>query len=79
MAFSAIFKSISAENSPFFMLFLCISASVGAYLPPLTPYTTTPCLGTPLANSQHTMQFLSRPHALALLSEGTELPTAALA
>jgi hypothetical protein len=41
----AIFKSISAGNHPFLVPFL-YSGGAGAYKPPLTPSTTTPCLGT---------------------------------
>ncbi len=62
MAFSAIFKAIIAGDLPFLAPFLYIAGGVGAYLPPLTPSATTPCPGTPPANSRLTKQFLSRPH-----------------
>jgi hypothetical protein len=47
MAFSAIFKSMSGGNHPFFVPFSCISVGTEAYLPSLTPSTITICLGTP--------------------------------
>ncbi len=60
-----------------YMPFSYITGGMGAYLTPLTPSNTTPCPGTPLANSR---QFLSCPHSLQLfLSEGMELPTMAVA
>jgi hypothetical protein len=60
-----IFKSISMGNRPFLAPFLCILAGVGAYLPPLTPSTTThPLPGHSPANSLRTNQFLSSPHGL---------------
>ncbi len=62
--FSEIFKAKSVGNHSFSALFLCISAGRRAYLPPLTPSTTTPCLGTPRANSRSTKQYLSRPLSL---------------
>jgi hypothetical protein len=42
MAFLAIFKLLSVVNGQFLAQFLCILASLGVYLPPLTPSTTTP-------------------------------------
>jgi hypothetical protein len=47
-----------------FWPFSYISVSMGVYLSPLTPSTTTPCLGTPPTNSRCTKQFLSHPHSL---------------
>jgi hypothetical protein len=64
MAFSAIFKLTSAGNCLFLVPFLYFPSGMEAYLTPLTPSTTTLCPGTPLANSQCTKQFLSRPHGL---------------
>jgi hypothetical protein len=43
----AIFKLKSEQNRSFFVIF----GRLGAYLPPLPPSTTTPCLGTPPTNS----------------------------
>jgi hypothetical protein len=63
-AFSVIFKQNIVGNRQFLALFLCISASVGAYLPILTPSTTTSCPGAPPANSWYTKQFLSHLHGL---------------
>jgi hypothetical protein len=60
----AIFKTISVGNCLFSRLLLCILAGMGAYLPPLTPLTTTLFLGTPATNSWRTKQFLSRPCSL---------------
>ncbi len=80
MAFSAIFKLISAGNHLFSAPFSCISASMGAYFSPLTPSTTTSCQGTHPTNSLCTKQFLSRLHSLWLfLSEGAEPLTMAAA
>jgi hypothetical protein len=79
-AFSAIFKAKSVGNRLFSALFLCISAGMGAYLPPITPCNTTPCLNTPPVNSRPPKQFLSCPQGLLLfLNEGAELPTIAAA
>jgi hypothetical protein len=55
-SFSAIFK---CGKPPVFGAFLYIFGSLGAYLPPLTPSSTTRCPGTPPANIQCTKQFLS--------------------
>ncbi len=60
-AFSAIYKPKSAGNRPFFSFFVYFFGRHGTYL---TPSNTTPCSGTPPANSQHTKQFSSRPHGL---------------
>jgi hypothetical protein len=62
--FSAVYRPKSVRNCPVFCRFLYIPGGMGAYLTPLTPSTTTPCLGTPPANSQRTKQFLSPPHSL---------------
>jgi hypothetical protein len=52
------------ENHPFLALFSRISASIRAYLPTLTPSTTTLCSGNLLANSRRTKQFLGCFHSL---------------
>jgi hypothetical protein len=66
MVFLAIFKPKSSGNRPVFGTIFEYFSRLGAYLPPLTPSTTTPCLGTPPANSPRTKQFLSRLHGLYL-------------
>jgi hypothetical protein len=48
--FSAILSSKSAGKCPFSPPFLFISAVMGAYLPPIPPFPTMPCLGTPAGN-----------------------------
>jgi hypothetical protein len=53
MLFSAIFKSISVGNRPFWHRFQTFQA---AYLTSLIPSTANPWLGTPSANSQRTKQ-----------------------
>ncbi len=62
-AFSVIYKQKSAWKHLFFAISY-ILGSMGAYLTPSTPSSTTPSLGTLPANSQHTKQFLSHPGGL---------------
>jgi hypothetical protein len=61
---------------PIFATILFISAAMGAYLPPIPPYPTMPCLGTPAGNYMCTEQFLSCLYGLQpFLSESAELLT----
>ncbi len=70
-AFSAIYRAKSAGKQPFRRHFHTFRAAWKAYLTSLTPPTTIPGPGTPPANSQCTMQFVSRPCGLLLsISEG---------
>jgi hypothetical protein len=57
--FSTIFNPKIARNQPFFDAVLVYFGRQGAYLPQLTPSTTTACPGTPPANSWHIKEFLS--------------------
>jgi hypothetical protein len=63
-AFLVISKPKNAGNHPFFPSFLFISGGMGAYLTPLTPFTTIPCPAIPPINNWCTKQFLSRPYGL---------------
>jgi hypothetical protein len=54
------FLSHKVRETPVFGAVFVIFGRLGAYLPPLTPSTTTPCPGTTPANSRRTKQFLSR-------------------
>jgi hypothetical protein len=58
MAFAVFFKSISAGNRPFLCRFSIFRAALKSYLTSLTPSTTIPGLGTSLANSQCTKQYI---------------------
>jgi hypothetical protein len=58
------FLSHKGAKLPVFGTILVIFGQLGAYMPPLTPSTTTPCPGTPPANICRTMQVLSRLHDL---------------
>ncbi len=73
-------QKVQGRKPLFSVPFLCISAGVGAYLPPLTPFTTIPCLGTLPPIVGLPSSFLNRLHGHYLfLSEGTELSSRAAA
>jgi hypothetical protein len=62
--FQGFISQKERETTHFVSLFSYIPGIMGAYLTPLTPFTTTPCPGTPPANNKLTKQFLSHPHGL---------------
>jgi hypothetical protein len=51
------FQINKCGKSPVIFAVSYIPGSLGAYLPPLTPSTTTSCPGIPPANSRCTKQF----------------------
>jgi hypothetical protein len=71
------FEVKKCRKPPILAPYLYISGGGEAYLPPLTPSTTTPAQALPLP----IVGFVSEPSysLLILLSEGTELPTTAKA
>jgi hypothetical protein len=71
------FEVKKCRKLPVLAPFLYILGGGEAYLPPLTPSTTTPAQALPLS----IIGFVSEPSSslLILLSEGTELPTTAKA
>jgi hypothetical protein len=63
-AFLAIFRSISVGNRFNFFTVFVQSGRLGDVFKSFDSLTTTPCLGTPPANSRCIKQFLSCPHNL---------------